>query len=247
MPAFDDHLQMRSIDVVGSERSFWLPDVRPRGEAPLIIALHDRGETGRRFAHASGLAASATAAGFNIAFPDALERVWDDHGTGRRDGADDDAFLTELIAHLRRRGECRADPPYLVGHGENGAAFAERVAREGVQPLSGLLLLGGTAREASRRLTPVPAQAVPLILSDPPRPGRRRPGLRTRLALRSVTENGVIAAERLLEDWAAVNGPVGMTAEQRTVPGDGAGILAALAELAAAQPAGRGLRPRGTS
>jgi poly(3-hydroxybutyrate) depolymerase len=247
MPAFDDQLQMRSIDVRGSERSFWLPDVRPRGEAALIIALHDRGETGRRFAHASGLAGAATAAGYNIAFPDALERVWDDHGTGRRDGADDDAFLAELVAHLRRRGECREAPPYLVGHGENGAAFAERIAREGVQPLAGLLLLGGTAREASRRLTPIPARAVPLVLCDPPRPGRRRPGLRTRLALRSVRENGVVAAERLLADWAAVNTPAGATVAERPLPADAADIVAALAQLSAQRPAPGALRPRGTS
>jgi hypothetical protein len=37
---------MRSIDVDGSERSFWIPDQRPRGEVRLIIALHGRGETG---------------------------------------------------------------------------------------------------------------------------------------------------------------------------------------------------------
>jgi poly(3-hydroxybutyrate) depolymerase len=234
VPPFDAELQMRSIDVDGSERSFWIPDHRPRGEAVrLLIVFHDRADTGLKLARRSGLPHLATAAGFNVVFPDALERVWDDHGSGRRDGADDDRFVATLVAHLRNRGECGVVAPFLIGYGETGAAFAERLAREGVQDLSGVILLGGTARAASRALTPTPARPVPLILSDPPAGGRRRPGLRERLALRDVRGHELIAPDVLIEDWRAVNGPAQARLERREVSvSDGSGAVALLELLA---------------
>jgi poly(3-hydroxybutyrate) depolymerase len=213
VPPLDDDLQMRSMDVGGTERSFWIPDRRPRGDVRLMMVFHDRGDTGLKLARRSGLGGIATDAGINIVFPDALERVWDDHGSGRRDGADDDLFFTTLVDNLRRRGEFGELPPYLLGYGENGAAFVERLAREGVHELAGVVLCGGTAREASRQLTPTPMRPTPLLLVDPPRPGSRRPGLRTRLALNDVRGNALISAETLLADWRDVNRTAGLPAE----------------------------------
>jgi poly(3-hydroxybutyrate) depolymerase len=222
VPPLDDHLQMRSIDVGGTERTFWIPDSRPRGDVRLIMVFHDRGDTGLKLARRSGLPAVATAAGLNIIFPDALERIWDDHGSGRRDGADDDLFFTTLVDHLRRRGEFGELPPILLGYGENGAAFVERLAREGVHDMAGAILRGGTAREASRRLTPMPIRPIPLILIDPPRAGSRRPGLRTRLALNDVSGNGLVSAETLLADWEPVNRPAQVRLETAELAEDDA-------------------------
>jgi poly(3-hydroxybutyrate) depolymerase len=233
VPALDENLQMRSIDVGGAERTFWIPDDRPRGDARLIMAFHDRGDTGLKLARRSGLHIPATAAGLNIIFPEALERVWDDHGSGRRDGADDDLFFTTLVDHLRRRGEFGSQPPYLIGYGENGAAFVERLAREGVHEIAGVVLRGGTAREASRELTPVPIRPTPLILTDPPRAGSRRPGLRARLALNSVRGNALVSAETLLADWRVVNDPDGVRLETRELAEDDASGAVALLELLA--------------
>ncbi|HET9073033.1 MAG TPA: hypothetical protein VFN48_00510 [Solirubrobacteraceae bacterium] len=233
MPPLDADLQMRSIDVAGSERSFWIPDRRPRGDqVRLLIVLHDRGDTGLKLARRSSLHRLATAAGFNVIFPDAFERVWDDHGSGRRDGADDDLFVATLVEHLRRRGEFGAAAPLLLGYGETGAAFAERLAREGVHDLGGVVLVGGTAREASRALTPVPVRPLALILSAPPAGGSRRPGLRGRLALRDVHGHGLVSPETLLADWQAVNGPAGITLERRDVGvEDPSGAVALLEHL----------------
>ncbi len=228
MPPLDENLQMRSIDVGGTERTFWIPDVRPRGDARLIMVFHDRGDTGLKLARRSELPSAATAAGINIIFPDALERVWDDHGSGRRDGADDDLFYTTLVDHLRRRGEFGATAPYLIGFGENGAAFTERLAREGVHDIAGVILRGGTAREASRQLTPSPIRPTPLVLIDPPRAGSRRPGLRTRLALNNVRGHALISAETLLEDWRTVNAPAGVRLETRELAEDDASGVVAL-------------------
>jgi poly(3-hydroxybutyrate) depolymerase len=211
VPPLDADLQMRSFDVNGTERTFWIPDRRPRGpEARLVMAFHERSQTGRKLGRKSKLHDPATAAGFNIIYPDALERVWDDHGTGRRDGADDDIFYTLLLEHLRRRGEIGEEPPLLIGYGENGGSFVERLAREGVHELAGAVLYGGTARAASRELTPAPVKPTRLIIANPPRAGSRRPGLRARLALNNVEGNALIGVDMLLTDWQQVNDPAGV-------------------------------------
>jgi poly(3-hydroxybutyrate) depolymerase len=228
VPPLDADLQMRSIDVDGTERSFWIPDRRPRGDSRLIIAFHDNGDTGLKLARRSGLPLQATGAGVNIVFPDALERVWDDHGSGRRDGANDDLYFTTLVDHLRRRGEFGDRPPALVGFGENGAAFAERLAREGVHALAGVVLYGGTAREASRELTPVPVKPTRVILANPPKAGSRRPGLRTRLALRSVAGHAMIGGDTLLADWREVNDPAGISTVSQTEASEPWPLLAQL-------------------
>ncbi|MBO0769764.1 MAG: hypothetical protein J2O48_13860 [Solirubrobacterales bacterium] len=203
MPPLDPELQLRSLDVNGIERSYWIPDRRARGaDVGVIFALHAEGETGPKLARRTELSHRAREAGFNIVFPDALERVWDDHGSGRRDRADDDHFIRALVDSLRRRNEFSGAGPFLVGYGENGACFAERLAREGVHELSGALLIGGTAREASRALTPTPARPLPVELVDPPAPGPRKRGLRVRLALKDSREHALVAAETIRADWA---------------------------------------------
>jgi poly(3-hydroxybutyrate) depolymerase len=211
-------LQIRTLDVDGIERTFWLCESRLRAPAPLIVALHGHGMTGPKLARASALADAASAAGFNIVFPDALERIWDDHGMGRRDRADDDKFFATLIDYLRRRGEIGDADPFLVGV-ENGACFAERLSREGVHALSGAALIAGTAREASRRLTPRPRRSLPLLIAVGARGGRDRVGLRNRLALRSTKHHGQIDARTLLGDWQPINEAAGAPIVQRPLAG----------------------------
>lgn len=210
-------LQLRTLDVAGIERTFWLVEGRPRSPAPLLVALHDSGSTGPKLARRSGLAQAGFTAGFNVVFPDALERVWDDHGTGRRDGADDDRFFTALLERLRSRGEIGAAPPFVVGAG-NGACFAERMAREGVHELAGVALVGGTAREASRALTPHPVRPVPLLAVVGQRVGDGRAGLRTRLALRHTGDHAQIDPATLIADWEPVNRAAGVPTVRRPPP-----------------------------
>jgi poly(3-hydroxybutyrate) depolymerase len=214
------HLQLRTLDVDGIERTYWLTEGRPRAPAPLLVALHGIGETGHKLARRSGLAEACGDAGFNVVFPDGLERVWDDHGTGRRDGADDDRFFAAMVAWMEARGEIGEQPPFVVGVG-NGACFAERLAREGVHPLAGVALVGGTARVASRQLTPHPVGPIPLLAILGNRAGRRsrRVGLRTRLALRHTGDHRQIPADELLADWTAVNEPADVELVRRPLRG----------------------------
>lgn len=46
----------------------------------------------------------------------------------------------------------------------NGAGFAEHVARHGLLPLAGLLLVAGTTREFSRQAAPVPRQRTAVTI-----------------------------------------------------------------------------------
>jgi len=214
-------LQFRTVDIDGIERTYWLPDDQPRAPAPLLIAFHGLGMTGRKLAMWTGLAERGPAAGFSTVFPDALSRVWDDHGTERRDGGNDIAFVETLITRLRNMGAAGDRPVFLVGL-SNGASFAERIARNAAVPTSGVALVAGTAREASHARTPKPVRpaAVLAILGTadktcPFEGGRSRSRfrwqakLRVRLALADTSGHEAIAAQTLLEEWTQVNGVAG--------------------------------------
>lgn len=212
-------LQFRTVDVDRIERTYWLPEDQPRAPAPLLIAFHGLGMTGRGFALRTGLAERGPAAGFATVFPDALGRVWDDHGTVRRDGGDDFAFVQTLINRLRNTGACGDQPVFLAGL-DNGASFAERVARNAAVDVSGIALVAGTAREASHARTPAPLRptAVLAILGTADRSlpqdsratrRRRRPPLRVRLALQDTSGHEQVPAQTLIDEWTAVNADAG--------------------------------------
>jgi polyhydroxybutyrate depolymerase len=220
-------LQFRTVDVDRIERTYWLPDNQPRAPSPLLIAFHGLAMTGRNFALWTRLAERGPAAGFATVFPDALGRVWDDHGTVRRDGGDDAAFVQTLITRLRNTGACGDRPVLLIGFA-NGASFAERIARNSAVDVAGLALVAGTAREASRRKTPTPLQPTPVLAflgtadrSTPFEGGRarawfrREANLRVRLALADTSGHGVVAAQTLIEDWTQANGAAGEPRTER--------------------------------
>ncbi len=242
-------LQFRTIDIDGIERTYWVPSDQPRAPAPLLIAFHGLGMTGRKLALWTGLAERGPAAGFATAFPDALGRVWDDHGTVRRDGGDDIAFVDTLITRMRNTGAAGDRPVFIVGL-SNGAAFAERVARTAAVDVAGVALVAGTAREASRARTPTPLRPVALVAilgtadrSFPFEGGRsrsrfrRQASLRVRLALADTSGHEVVAAQTLLDDWTRVNGVASESAALRLDPGRGDPPVTRLTWAAVTPPA----------
>jgi len=176
------------------------------------------------------------AAGFAVVFPDALERVWDDHGCGRRDGADDAAFAARLIEHLRRKGAAGDRPAFLVGL-SNGACFAERLARAALVDAGGIALICGTGRVASRKRVPAPLHATAVLAmlgtkdSSMPYAGgastswvRGRAHQRVRLGLLETSDHEAVGADTLTADWAAINGAAGTPAVE-SLPASEAGEL----------------------
>ena len=245
-------LSSRTIEVAGVTRTFCVaptPAARAARQAPqatttatgaeappLLVAIHGLGMTGADFARWTDLARRGPAAGFLTVFPDALDRVWDDHGTGRRDGADDAAFITALIVTLTEERLTRAALPFLVGL-SNGACFVERLARSGLLTTAGIALIAGTAREASHRATPRPVHptAVLAMLGTAdryvPYEGGPASGMFRRLARRRVrralTDPGghdSIAAGVLAAEWAMVNDAAAAPSLERLAAGaDGQG------------------------
>lgn len=210
------HLQRKTIQVQGSERSYWLaPAADP--DAPLLLAVHGSGISGTVMAEWTGLATRGPAAGFTTVFPDGCREIWDDTGAGRVDGMDDAAFIAALVDLLQ---EMRSPRRKVVLLGlSNGATFVERVARNAVVAIDGLILVAGTARVAGRRTKPVPQQStdVLMILGSADRlvpwAGGRATGWlawyarrRARRVIRDDEGREVIGAETLAGDWAAVNG-----------------------------------------
>jgi len=74
---------------------------------------------------------------------------------------DDAAFLRALACRLQ--GTAEPQPLVLAGI-SNGAGFAEHAARHGLLPLTGLFLAGGTIRESSRQVVPVPRQQAAVTI-----------------------------------------------------------------------------------
>ncbi len=98
-------------------------DTRP---APLLIALHAAGSSGRAMAALTGLEAATDRAGFLAAFPNTAEAVWGEDATDP-DGPDDVGFITALIDHLAETYAVDQERVYLVGF-DNGGLMAYRLA-----------------------------------------------------------------------------------------------------------------------
>lgn len=217
-------LVREEIEIAGVRRSYWLARAARRGgqaAPPLLIALHGAGMDGRAMAWLTGLAGRGPAAGISIVFPDGWKGGW--HAARSPAGPpelDDARFLTELTAHLEAGGVARSWPVFLAGIC-HGARYAEHVARNGLLPVTGLFLVGGTALESSRRQMPVPQLRASVILvmgtGDKTAPYAGGPlarhgmsGLiRKRRALRHGERPGediVAGAEEVVTDWAAGNG-----------------------------------------
>jgi polyhydroxybutyrate depolymerase len=232
-------LDWGEIDVGGVRRSYWLARApRQPGQAapPLLIALHGPGMNGQGMARFTGLGQRGPAAGITTVFPDGWKGAW--HPTrppAREMELDDGRFLAELALHLELLGAARSWPVFLAGISQ-GARYAEHVARNGQLAVTGLFLVGGTAHEASRRVTPVPQLRASMVLvmgtGDPTSPyggGRlTRRGLSGQILRRRAARHGerpgediVAGAEAVVADWAAGNGITGSGVTSTWIPDDG--------------------------
>lgn len=210
-------LERVTIEVRGVERTYWVSRANEPG-MPVLVVLHGTGMTGPTVATWSGLAARGPEAGFATVFPDARQKLWDDHGTGRKDGADDAGFIAAMCERMVTGPGAAL---CLVGL-SNGACFAERLARHGLVQTNAIVLVVGTAREASRRSAPSPARPTAVLAfegtKDPmvPYGGGLSTGILGLLARRRVRRGLLdpsghesVPPEVIVADWAAVNGCAG--------------------------------------
>jgi polyhydroxybutyrate depolymerase len=115
-----------TLEVGGVGRTYLIDGAGPKPK-PLVLALHGGGGSGRQFRRSSGLLEAALSSGFVIVFPDGASRNWNDgRNAPASSTADDDRFLTALIAELVRTKV--ADPKNLFVTGiSNGGLMAFRL------------------------------------------------------------------------------------------------------------------------
>jgi len=194
--------QRRSLEVAGSRRSYllYLPSSYVRGRPlPLVLVFHGAGGRGSGMARHTGFTPLAEREGFAVAYPDGLNRRWND-GRGVGGAQDDVGFVRVLVDSLA--GELGLDRRRIYATGiSNGAMFSYRLACD----LPGVLAA----------IAPV-AGAVPGVLEE-------RCGATVPVAVVAFQGTGdpfvpyagggaglrggpVLSAERSARLWARVNG-----------------------------------------
>lgn len=104
-----------------------VPDgVPPPGGFPLVLAFHGGGMQGQGMRRMTGLDALADARGFVVAYPDGIDRHWNDGRSTIRDPQDDVGFVAALIDRLEHDLAIDRGRVYATGL-SNGALFAWRL------------------------------------------------------------------------------------------------------------------------
>ena len=125
--------ETRAIVVDGVERSYRVHVPASLDDDPaLVVMLHGGFGSGAQAQRAYGWDGIADERGIVVAYPDGVSRTWnagDCCGPAARDGVEDVAFLTALVAHLQ--SEFDIPPTRTFGTGmSNGAMMTYRVACE---------------------------------------------------------------------------------------------------------------------
>lgn len=131
------------------------PDSRNR-QMPLVIALHGGGGTGKRMEKLTqkGFNRLSDKEGFIAAYPDGIERHWNDGRTvkeakwrAHKENVDDVGFISALIDHLVKEQNVDHKKIYITGV-SNGALMASRLACEKTEKIAAIALVAGTIAEA---------------------------------------------------------------------------------------------------
>jgi len=166
--------ECHTIAVGGVTREYLLhvPASFSTSTGSLVIALHGVGDLGSDLRAETGLSAKADAAGFAIAYPNALLAPlsgfpeWNVYFAGYfgPNPPDDVAFLRKLIATLQQR--LHADPKRIYVTGlSNGALMAHRVGVEMGDVVAAVAVVSGTlATSTATTLVPDVTQSVSVLM-----------------------------------------------------------------------------------
>ena len=189
------------VDGVTRSYLLYLPSGPRAGRAlPLVLVFHGSGVRARAMARHTGFTGVAEREGFAVAYPEGLDRRWND-GRGYGDSHDDVAFVRALLDSIGRQAAIDSSRVYATGI-SNGAMFAYRLACDlpgvlaAIAPVAGAVPAAIAEQCGGARPTAVVAfqgTADPLL----PYTGGGR---------RTSGRGEVLSAERSAELWARVNG-----------------------------------------
>jgi polyhydroxybutyrate depolymerase len=161
----------RTLKVGTVERSYLLhlPPHLPRdGSAALILAFHGRGGDGAGMERLTRFSDLADRDGFAVAYPDGLDRSWNDGRSvpapgARRSDADDVGFISLLIDSLTT--ELHPDPRRIFATGfSNGAGFSHYLAARLSTRIAAIASVsGGISDGAARHFSPMDPVSVLII------------------------------------------------------------------------------------
>ncbi len=198
-----------SITVDGLERTyeFYAPaSVKVDQPTALVIALHGGGGQGRGMRRLTGFDALADEKGFLVAYPDGLNRQWNDSREfiQGRTQADDVAFIKALIASLKN--QYTIDRVFVTGM-SNGAMMTYRLACElsnqitAAAPVAGNLVKGYDCK---------PSQPIPLLAIN----GTADPLVPYTGGMVARERGEVISTDDTMKFWATNNGCTGNPSEE---------------------------------
>ncbi len=146
-----------SITVGSLKRTYRLhvPPLHDKAkQAPLVIALHGGGGTGKRMERLTrgGFNTLSDKEGFIVVYPDGIEKSWNDgrkdaRSRSHKDNIDDVGFISALIDHLIKEFNIDSKRIYVTG-ASNGAIMSYRLACElpekitAIAPVIGLISEG---------------------------------------------------------------------------------------------------------
>lgn len=194
--------QRRTLDVGGTRRSYllYLPSTWQRGRPlPLVLVFHGAGGRGAGMARHTGFSRVAEREGFAVAYPDGVNRRWND-GRGIGGARDDVGFVRALVDSLGRQVGVDARRVYATGI-SNGAMFAYRLACDlpgvfaAIAPVAGAV----PASLAERCGSAAPVSVLAMQGTADPFVPYRGGGV-------TLRGGPVLSAEGSAEFWARVNG-----------------------------------------
>ncbi|MBI1270709.1 prolyl oligopeptidase family serine peptidase [bacterium] len=202
-------IEHRKLMSGGIERNYllYLPAGAARQSAPcsLVIACHGGGGTARSMDRlCGGLTALAEKEGFIVAFPDGIDRHWNDGRTVNLNNASDVDFIATMIDALIAEGLVDRSRVYSTGI-SNGGFFSQYLAKKIPEKLAAVASVAATLPEFYLKMdktAPVPVLYI-LGTEDPLVPyNGGEVGGKVLKKKRGV----VLPAEEALRYWLSNNG-----------------------------------------
>jgi polyhydroxybutyrate depolymerase len=162
-------MQRYQIIVNGLQRTYYL--YRPNktiANQPLLVGLHGGRSQPERFAETTGFNKLADAEGFAVAYPEGIDRNWNDGRTPTMPKQDDIAFLRAVIVDVDRKLAklIKTREVYVTGI-SNGGFMAQRVACELSDRVTAVAAVAATMAEPISK-TCKPTKPISVMLMGSP-------------------------------------------------------------------------------